>query len=149
VAVDAAKSRFSPEFMNRIDKVIVFRTLNREQLAHILDIELAEVQRRILNTQRDRPFAFHCTPEAKEFLLNIERHLVSPLSGLISTEQIIAGDRISVHVSPGGDGLAFSKDEMIVRSQSGSGSGSGVPPSPESPNGTLISTSALFRSAIR
>ena len=44
VAVEAAKRRFSPEFMNRIDKVVVFRTLTYEQLAAILDIELRNVQ---------------------------------------------------------------------------------------------------------
>jgi ATP-dependent Clp protease ATP-binding subunit ClpB len=58
VAVDAAKRRFSPEFMNRIDKVVVFRTLNREQLQQILNLELAEVQHRILATQQDRPCGF-------------------------------------------------------------------------------------------
>src|SRR6059036_1464278 len=43
-AVDAARRKFSPEFMNRMDKVIVFRTLMREHLERILDIELDKVQ---------------------------------------------------------------------------------------------------------
>ena len=54
VATDAARRRFSPEFMNRIDKVVVFRTLNRDQLQQILNLELAEVQHRILATQQER-----------------------------------------------------------------------------------------------
>jgi ATP-dependent Clp protease ATP-binding subunit ClpA len=127
VAVDAAKRRFSPEFMNRIDKVVVFRTLNREQLQQILNLELAEVQSRILATQQERPFAFDCTAAAKDFLLKegtdprygarhlkraIERHLVFPLSGLISTEQIHAGDRISIDVAPTVDGLVFTREEI-------------------------------------
>src|SRR5205823_2385693 len=41
VAVDAAKRNFSPEFMNRIDKVLVFRTLGNDDLRKILDIELS------------------------------------------------------------------------------------------------------------
>jgi len=129
VAVDAAKRKFSPEFMNRIDKVIVFRTLSRDQLRQILDIELADVQRRVLSTQPERSFAFHCTEAAKEFLLNegtdsrygarhlkraIERHLVFPLSGLISTAQIDAGDTVSIDMSPGADSLMFVKEEMIA-----------------------------------
>lgn len=126
VAVDAAKRKFSPEFMNRIDKVVVFRTLNREQLRSILEIELADVQRRVIDTQAERAFVFHCTDAAKDFLLKegtdprygarhlkraIERHLVFPLSGLMSTDQIQLGDRVTVDVSPAGDGLIFLKAE--------------------------------------
>src|SRR5215467_10029700 len=47
-ATDAARRRFSPEFMNRIDKVIVFRSLTRDQLGRVLDIELANLQTRII-----------------------------------------------------------------------------------------------------
>jgi ATP-dependent Clp protease ATP-binding subunit ClpA len=124
--VDAAKRKFSPEFMNRIDKVVVFRTLNSDQLHRILDLELENVQRRIMDTQQERPFVFHCTEEAKEFLLKegteprygarhlkraIERHLVFPLSGLISTGQVQAGDTIRVDAPAGGGGLVFVREE--------------------------------------
>jgi ATP-dependent Clp protease ATP-binding subunit ClpA len=123
VAIEAAKRKFSPEFMNRIDKVVVFRTLTRAHLQKILELELAEVQQRIVSTQQERPFDFYCTAEAKEFLLNdgtdlrygarhlkraIERHLVFPLAGLISTDQIAAGDTIRVEVAAAG-GLVFLK----------------------------------------
>src|SRR6267378_1168514 len=47
-ALEAAKRKFSPEFMNRIDKVVVFRSLTREHLLEILDIELNRVHCRIL-----------------------------------------------------------------------------------------------------
>src|SRR5712675_2763140 len=47
-AVDAARRKFSPEFMNRIDKSVVFRTLRSEHLQQILEIELGMVQQRIL-----------------------------------------------------------------------------------------------------
>jgi ATP-dependent Clp protease ATP-binding subunit ClpA len=124
-ALDAAKRRFSPEFMNRIDKVVVFRTLSRDELRRILEIELAEVQHRIFASQPDRVFALRLTHNAKEFLLDqgvdlkygarhlkraIERLLVYPLSNLISTRQVNLGDCLTVDVSAAKTGLVFTKD---------------------------------------
>jgi ATP-dependent Clp protease ATP-binding subunit ClpA len=138
VAVDAAKRRFSPEFMNRIDKVIVFRTLTLKDLQQILDLELGEVYNRILSTQGDRKFALQVTQEAKEFLLKegtdpkygarhlkraIERYLILPLSSLISTGQIDPGESVTVTVSADGALLSFSKDESIPRPEAEGHSG--------------------------
>lgn len=124
VALEAAKRKFSPEFMNRIDKVVVFRALSRDQLQEIVDIELNQVQRRILQTQKAHLFVFHCTAEAKEFLLKegvdpkygarhlkraIERHLVFPLSGLMASDQISTGDIITVDIAADGASLYFTK----------------------------------------
>jgi ATP-dependent Clp protease ATP-binding subunit ClpA len=126
VAVEAARRRFSPEFMNRIDKVIVFHRLSQEHLRQILDLELEEVNKRIAASQGERTFALECTLPAREFLLKegmdqrygarhikraIERHLVSPLSSLISTGQIDPGDSVIVTVIPDGSGLTFSKEK--------------------------------------
>jgi len=63
-ASEAAKRKFSPEFMNRLDKVVVFHPLRHGQLEQILDIELAMVQRRVLDTARGQ-FLFRVTPEAR------------------------------------------------------------------------------------
>jgi ATP-dependent Clp protease ATP-binding subunit ClpA len=127
-ALDVAKRKFSPEFMNRIDKVVVFRTLNQQHLKQILDIELNEVQNRIMASQSDKQFIFRCTSEAKEFLLregtdlkygarhlkrSIERHLVYPISNLIATGQIGMGDVIKIDLASGGDKLIFSKERGI------------------------------------
>jgi ATP-dependent Clp protease ATP-binding subunit ClpB len=127
-ALDVAKRKFSPEFMNRIDKVVVFRTLNEEDLRRILDIELNEVQNRIMASQVNKPFVFQCTPESKEFLLRegtdlkygarhlkraIERHLVFPLSNLIATGQINQADVIKVDLNSTGDKLTFSKERLM------------------------------------
>ena len=127
-AVDVAKRKFSPEFMNRIDKVVVFQTLNQHHLRQILDIELNEVQNRIMASQSDRQFIFRCTSEAKEFLLRegtdlkygarhlkraIERHLVYPISNLIATGQIGLGDVIKIDLSESGDKLIFSKERVL------------------------------------
>ena len=68
-AIEAAGRRFSPEFMNRIDKVIVFRALKREHLEEILDIELEHVQHRIMSPAVSKHFVFSCTAGARAFLL--------------------------------------------------------------------------------
>ncbi len=69
-AVDAARRKFSPEFMNRIDKSVVFRTLRSEHLQQILEIELGMVQQRILMASAVNQFVFSCTPKVKSFLLH-------------------------------------------------------------------------------
>ncbi len=130
VAVEAAKRRFSPEFMNRIDKVVVFQPLDNADLQRVLDIELGSVQNRILATQIDRPFALTYTARAKEFLLAegtdmkygarplkraIEHHLIMPLSALLATEQIIAGDTVSVDVAEESKELMFSSVTPMLR----------------------------------
>src|SRR6267378_972188 len=51
-AVEAARRKFSPEFMNRLDKVVVFHPLQREQLQEVLNIELGQVQQRVLDTAK-------------------------------------------------------------------------------------------------
>src|SRR6202008_5054213 len=127
-ALDVAKRKFSPEFMNRIDKVVVFRTLSQSNLRQVLDIELNDVQNRIMASQSDKQFIFRCTSEAKEFLLRegtdlkygarhlkraIERHLVYPISNLIATGQIGMGDVIKIDLGSAGDKLVFSKERGL------------------------------------
>src|SRR5205807_6702327 len=53
-ALEAARRKFSPEFMNRLDKVVVFRSLRREQLEGVLEIELGMVQSRVLERDNGR-----------------------------------------------------------------------------------------------
>lgn len=125
-ALEVAKRKFSPEFMNRLDKVVVFRTLNHQDLRQVLDIELNEVQNRIMASSLDIRFYFRCMAEAKEFLLRegtdlkygarhlkraIERHFVYPLSNLIATGQIGLGDVIKIDLAPSSDKLTFSKEQ--------------------------------------
>jgi len=66
-AVEAARRKFTPEFMNRIDKTVVFKTLRDEHLAQILDIELGMVQQRVLMAAGTNQFVFNCTSAVKEF----------------------------------------------------------------------------------
>ena len=110
-AVDAARRKFAPEFMNRIDKVVVFKTLRSEHLQQILEIELGMVQQRVLMAAGAHQFVFNCTAEVKNFLLAegtdpkygarhlkraIERHLVFPLANLVATGQVKLGDFVRV-----------------------------------------------------
>jgi ATP-dependent Clp protease ATP-binding subunit ClpA len=116
-ATDAARRKFSPEFMNRIDKVVVFKTLRPEHLEKILDIELGMVQQRILQTPGNSQFVFSCTPRVKSLLLvdgtdpkygarhlkrSIEKNLVFPLANLVATAQIKLGDFIRVDLNEDG-----------------------------------------------
>ena len=129
-ALEAAKRKFSPEFMNRIDKVVVFRSLKEYHLRKILDIELHQVQARITESAGTK-FVFECTDEAKEFLLRegidlkygarhlkraIERFLVYPLSNLVATQQVETGDLVMIDFDDDAEKLTFSKQsgKMIV-----------------------------------
>ena len=122
-ALEAARRKFSPEFMNRIDKVVVFRTLKEHHLRRILDIELAAVQDRITCCAGTK-FVFECTDEANEFLMSegvdlkygarhlkraIERFLVYPLSNLVASEQVETGDFVSVDFNSEKKVLEFTK----------------------------------------
>jgi ATP-dependent Clp protease ATP-binding subunit ClpA len=69
VAVGAARQKFSPEFMNRIDKTVVFRSLTEHDLRRILDLELQALQDRVMASARTT-FLFECSDKAKELLLN-------------------------------------------------------------------------------
>ncbi|HUQ92512.1 MAG TPA: AAA family ATPase [Bryobacteraceae bacterium] len=123
--VDAARRKFTPEFMNRIDKVVVFKPLGEPQLRKILDIELGMVQQRVLNNVAENPFVFTATDGAKEFLLAegtdakygarhlkraIEKLLVQPMSNLIATDQIRKGDWIRVDFEAAEREMRFFKD---------------------------------------
>jgi ATP-dependent Clp protease ATP-binding subunit ClpB len=129
IALDAARRHFSPEFMNRLDKVIVFHILSPAQLLEILDIELVQVHHRIRSTQPEHDFMFQCTPAAKDVLIRegtdarygarhlkraIERYLVLPLTRLISTSQIRGGDIVTADVASGTDEFVFTKDESAA-----------------------------------
>ena len=109
-AVEAARRRFSPEFMNRLDRVVVFHQLQPEQLGEVLDIELALVQQQVLDAGRV-PFMFRVMPEAKAFLLRegtdlrygarhlkraIARQVVSPLANLLASGQVELGDMVCI-----------------------------------------------------
>src|SRR5438270_2912072 len=123
-AQDAAKRKFSPEFMNRIDKIVVFKMLKPEHLQRILEIELGMVQQRILQATGNSQFVFSCTPRVKRFLLDegtdpkygarhlkraIERYIVFPLANLVATGQVKLGDYVRIDMDAEGR-MAFVKE---------------------------------------
>jgi len=123
-AQEAAKKKFSPEFMNRLDKVVVFHPLRHEQLEQILEIELGMVQQRVLDTGRGQ-FLFRVTGGARKFLLQegtdikygarhlkraIEKFVVYPLANLLATEQIRFGDMLVVDWDGKSAQLTFQKE---------------------------------------
>ena len=122
-ALEAARRKFSPEFMNRIDKTIVYRPLNEHHLLQIVDLELAAVQERIMLSVGAK-FVLQYSDGAKDLLLregldlrygarhikrSIERFLVYPVSSLIATGQLQSGDVIHVEVNRQTGKLAFMK----------------------------------------
>ena len=123
-AQEAARRKFSPEFMNRLDKVVVFHPLRPVQLEQILEIELSMVQRRVLDTARGQ-FLFRVTPAARNFLLRegtdlkygarhlkraIERHIVYPLANLLATSQVHLGDLLCIDWDDSQQRLVFDKE---------------------------------------
>ena len=123
-AVEAARRNFSPEFMNRLDKVVVFHPLKREELDEVLEIELRQVQKRVLDSTT-RPFFFRITSEGREFLLEegtdqrygarhlkraIERYVVYPIARLLATTQVHQGDALVIDHHLGEAGLVFLRD---------------------------------------
>jgi ATP-dependent Clp protease ATP-binding subunit ClpA len=123
--IAAARRKFTPEFINRLDKIVIFRALGTEELCRIVDIELEMVQQRIQIAAANGPFAVHFTDTAKQLLLAegtdsrygarhlkraIERLIVQPLSNLMASGQIHPGDRIRVSRADGSDALAFSRE---------------------------------------
>jgi ATP-dependent Clp protease ATP-binding subunit ClpA len=124
-ATEAARRKFSPEFMNRIDKVVVFRSLRREQLRRVLDLELQQVQRRI-DEGAGEPFRMIVTERAAEFLLvegmdcrygarhlkrAIERFVVTPLANLAATMQVRLGEVAVIDFEGEKRELVFYRDD--------------------------------------
>jgi ATP-dependent Clp protease ATP-binding subunit ClpA len=123
-AIEAARRKFTPEFMNRIDKVVVFKTLRSEHLTQILEIELGMVQQRILQAAGANQFVFTCTSKVKDYLLQegtdprygarhlkraIERNIVFPLANLVATGQVKLGDFVRIDMA-GESRLTFVKE---------------------------------------
>ena len=117
-AVDAAVKRtFRPEFLNRVDDIIIFRPLTEEHLKKIVDLLIDEVQKRLA----DRNIQLELDSEAKSWLLKegyepvygarplrraIQRHVENPLSSRILGGEFKDGDRIFISVD--GSQLSFS-----------------------------------------
>jgi ATP-dependent Clp protease ATP-binding subunit ClpB len=132
----AARRKFTPEFVNRLDKIVVFKSLGVEELRRIVDIELDLVQQRIQAASASKPFLVDVSDTARKFLLvegtdarygarhlkrAIERLLVQPLSNLMSSGQIQRGDRIRVSHEDGSAALMFGRERGVVQAWAAAG----------------------------
>jgi ATP-dependent Clp protease ATP-binding subunit ClpB len=111
---------FKPEFLNRIDEIITFHSLTREDLSAIVDIQLEQLKKRL----DDQHFHLEITDRAKEFLIGvgydpafgarplkraIQRHVQDALAIRLLEGQFSEGDYIEVDLATDGKGLDFSK----------------------------------------
>src|SRR6202166_949804 len=123
--IEAARRKFTPNFLNRLDIIVVFRSLGNEELNRIIDIELERVQQRVQMASAGKPFLINVTGSARKFLLTegidlrygarplkraIERLLVHPVSNLMATGQIQHHDRIRVTHNGESGSLTFFRE---------------------------------------
>ena len=111
IALAAVRKRFAPEFVNRIDAIVTYRPLDQAALAAILDQQIEELQRHIINRLGPRGFEIDVLPESRRFLLRtgtsprygarelkrtIHRHLTQPLAALVAGGQVAPGSSLRV-----------------------------------------------------
>ena len=125
VAMEAAKKHFTPEFMNRLDHVLVFKTLTKVQAAEVMQLELGIVQQLFWTKAQ---FLYQLTPAAKYTLMEegysieygarnikraIERRVRLPLAGLVSSGQIAMGDAVVIdQANPKDEAFEFSIQKL-------------------------------------
>lgn len=116
--LEVLRTRFKPEFLNRIDETIFFRALNMQDLTKIVDIQM-DYLRRLL---KDQEIEFEITPDAKEFLATrgfnpvygarplkrvIRQLIENPLSKQILAQKFMRGDKVIIDVE--NDEIIFKK----------------------------------------
>ena len=116
--MDSLKETFRPEFLNRIDEIIIFDSLNKEQLIQIVDIMLEDTKKALQN----KNISLEVTVSAKEYLLNkgtdykygarplrraIQKYIEDVLSEMILRTELVEGENVTVDYS--NDTLTFNK----------------------------------------
>lgn len=127
----ALKSTFRPEFLNRIDEIITFSALSREQMQEIVDLQMKEVQERLI----EHGLKVELTAEARNWLADVgydpsfgarplrralQKHVESPLSVSLLSGEFHEGDTIIVDVDENSNALVFrnAKDEVAAKQAS-------------------------------
>jgi len=121
---NALKKTFSPEFLNRIDDVVIFNALEKEDIFKIIDISLAQ----LINRMKNLDFELVLTPEAKEFVaekgydpqfgarpLNraIQKYVEDPLAEFILAHQPGKGDILVAELNEGKDGIVIHNEQSV------------------------------------
>ncbi len=120
------RQAFKPEFLNRVDDIIIFRPLTHEDISRIVDIQIKRVERLLA----DRKLAIDVTPAAKSLLVAegydpvygarplkraIQRLLQNPLAVAVLEGQYVEGDRMRVDRAKDGNSLTFERARETVR----------------------------------
>lgn len=128
VIQNALKRTFSPEFLNRIDDVMVFNSLGREEIFKIIDNALGSLMKRLDNLK----LKLTLTEEAKEFVAEkgfdpqfgarplhraIQKHIEDPLAEFILNESPREGSQLSADLNEAKDGLLISQTEVLESSE--------------------------------
>jgi len=118
--LEALRAQFRPEFLNRVDDIIVFNTLTRENLTQIVDLQLVNVARML----QDRKVKLEVTAKAKEQIIAegfdpqygarpmrraVQRLVQDPMALKLINGDFLEGDTILVDARPDGGDLVFSK----------------------------------------
>lgn len=116
IGLAAAKRKFSPEFMNRIDSTIAYQPLDEKALNQILDLQLDRIQRHIDLRLGVRSFELEATSKLKKFLIEkgtsieygarelkrtLQRFVLQPLAGVINTGQVPPGSLVEMDLKNG------------------------------------------------
>jgi len=127
--IAAARRKFTPEFINRLDSMVVFKSLGEQELRKILDIELQVVYERVQAAAGNKPLVLNVADSARRHLQRegtdfrygarhlkraIERLLVQPLSNLMASDQIRRGDRVHATHADGSAFLTFSRESRAI-----------------------------------
>ena len=112
----AVRAAFKPEFINRLDDVLIFEALNPEELVQIVDIQLAQLQKRLAQ----RRLELEVSLPAKKWLADhgfdpvygarplrrlMQKAIGDQLAKMLLAGEVPAGDTVPVNVNPDGDGL--------------------------------------------
>lgn len=114
--MEELRKTFRPEFLNRVDEMIVFHPLDEQQIEQIVDLMVADLQKRL----REQDIEFTLTPEAKGFLAKagfdpqygarplkraIQRHIEDRLSEALLAGTVKRGDRVGIGLNSEGNEL--------------------------------------------
>lgn len=125
-AVGAAKELFPPEFCNRFDKIVTFKTLSEDDFSRILDIHIQGVYRRLMDA--DVPVFIHYKDDFMKMIMDkgvdkrygarnlnrvIDQEIITPFSKLINTKQIQSGDIIEISMK--GDKVNFMREPRFTK----------------------------------
>ncbi|MBI5280313.1 MAG: ATP-dependent Clp protease ATP-binding subunit [Candidatus Solibacter usitatus] len=128
IGASAVRRRFSPEFVNRIDRMITYRPLARPDIERILDLQLAALERHISTRLGPAAFRLRLTGEAREFLIDrgvsprygarelkrvIHRHIIQPLARLVLDKTVEPGAVVRLEPLSCGSGLRLVVEELV------------------------------------